>query len=73
MRVRYTPRAQRDLEAILRYLDEHSPQGMRKRETRNRKYHSFDRAVSAGRASPRAIWNARIARWAISVSDLLEH
>ena len=28
MRVRYTPRAHGDLEAILRYLDEHSPQGM---------------------------------------------
>ena len=29
MRVRYTPRAHRDLETILRYLDEHSPRGMR--------------------------------------------
>jgi toxin ParE1/3/4 len=29
MRVRYTPRARTDLEAILRHLAEHSPQGMR--------------------------------------------
>jgi toxin ParE1/3/4 len=29
MRVRYTPRALGDLENILRYLSEHSPQGMR--------------------------------------------
>jgi toxin ParE1/3/4 len=28
MRVRYTPRAGSDLEAILRFLNEHSPQGM---------------------------------------------
>jgi toxin ParE1/3/4 len=29
MRVRYTPRASRDLEAILRYIGGHSPVGMR--------------------------------------------
>jgi plasmid stabilization system protein ParE len=29
MRVRYTPRASGDLAAILRYLNEHSPQGLR--------------------------------------------
>jgi toxin ParE1/3/4 len=29
MRVRYTPRASRDLEAILRHLNKHSPQGLR--------------------------------------------
>jgi toxin ParE1/3/4 len=29
MRVRYTPRARGDLQAILQYLSEHSPQGMR--------------------------------------------
>ena len=29
MRVRYTPRAIGDLAAILRYLNEHSPQGLR--------------------------------------------
>jgi plasmid stabilization system protein ParE len=29
MRVRYTPRASRDLDAILRYLNKYSPQGMR--------------------------------------------
>jgi toxin ParE1/3/4 len=29
MKVRYTPRASSDLAAILRYLKEHSPQGLR--------------------------------------------
>jgi toxin ParE1/3/4 len=29
MRIRYTPRASRDLAAILLYLSKHSPQGMR--------------------------------------------
>jgi plasmid stabilization system protein ParE len=29
MKVRYTPRARGDLEAILQYLSTHSPQGMR--------------------------------------------
>jgi toxin ParE1/3/4 len=29
MRVRYTPRASRDLETILRYIGEHSPLSMR--------------------------------------------
>jgi plasmid stabilization system protein ParE len=29
MRVRYTPRASGDLAAILRHLNEHSPQGLR--------------------------------------------
>ena len=29
MRVRFTPRARRDLATILSYLDEHSPQGAR--------------------------------------------
>jgi plasmid stabilization system protein ParE len=30
MRVRYTPRARSDLQAILQYIDQHSPPGARK-------------------------------------------
>lgn len=71
MRIRYTPRASGDLAAILRYLNEHSPQGLRnvKRAIDNTEQ-TGTRVLPAGRYPYLVYWTIEAGEaWIVHIRD----